>query len=376
LFLVAEDWLFVQFRLPLAQELTQRGYEVMVACRVGSHADKLRAAGIGLLPASFARERLSPLAVGRSCLAVRAAVRQSGPALVQAVALRPILVGWLATLGLRRPPWINLVTGLGSLFTGQRRHARLRLARGAVELLSQRAFRHRQAYNVFQNHEDLDYFVERGFAPRTRCRLIPGSGVETRTWSPQPELPAPPQVLLFVGRLLRDKGLSELLAASRLLHRRGVPHVLRLVGDADPCNPSSLTSEELRAWQAEGKIEWLGWREDVFEQMSRAHVVVLPSYREGCPKALLEAGVAQRAVVTCDVPGCRELVQHEVNGLLVAARDPVGLADALERLTRAPELRLRLARAHRALVCEQYSAEVIHRQFLALYDEVLATGSP
>ena len=371
LFLVAEDWLFVSFRLALARELIARGDTVAVACRVSDKAEIIQAAGVRVYSVPFARESVSPLAVLRACAGVRGVYRQFRPGLVQAVALRPILVGWLATIGLTRVPFVNLVTGLGSLFCGELPTWRLRVAKRSVEALSRGAFRQKAAWNVFQNGEDHGYFLDHALTRRARSRVIRGSGVDTGAWLPQPEPAEEPPVILYVGRLLRDKGLCELVEASRLLRRRGLPHRLRLVGACDPCNPTSLTETEVRGWEAEGVVEWLGWREDVLRQMSEARLVVLPSYREGFPKVLLEAGVAERAVVTCDTVGCREVVKDGYNGLLVPPRNPEALAEALARLLADPGLRRELSRRHRQVVCDQFSMASVNRQFTELYREVL-----
>jgi len=375
LFLVAEDWLFVSFRLALARELIERGDTVAVACRVSDKAEVIQRAGVGVYPVPFARESVSPLAVIGACAGVRRAYQRFEPTLVQAVALRPILVGWMATLGLARVPFVNLVTGLGSLYSGELSTWRLQAAKWVVEVLFRGACRQERAWNVFQNHEDQKYFLDRGLTRLSRSRVIRGSGVDTTAWTPQPELSEQPPVILYAGRLLRDKGLRELVDASRLLRRRGLPHRLRLVGRCDFCNPSSLTEAEVRAWEAEGVVEWLGWRDDVLEQMSGARLVVLPSYREGLPKVLLEAGVAERAVVTCDTVGCRELVKNGFNGLLVPPRNPEALADAIARLLADPEQRRELARRHRKIVCEQFSMVSVNRQFTELYQGALENTS-
>src|SRR5207244_2870428 len=171
--------------------------------------------------------------------------------------------------------------------------------------------------------ENLDTLVQCGLSPREASFLIRGSGVDVDSWTPRPEPDNHPPIVLFVGRLLRDKGVKDLVDASVLLKQRNLPHQVRLVGDCDPCNPSTFAESEVRQWQATGLVEWLGRRSDVLEQMSAANLIVLPSYYgEGLPKVLLEAGVAERAVVACEDPGCREVVAHKVNGLLVPPRNP------------------------------------------------------
>jgi len=371
LFLVTEDWYFASHRLAFAQQLIANGLEVAVACRVGTSAELIERAGIRVFPVPFARERVSPLTILRAAWILRRLIRMYRPNLVHLVSLRPILIGWFATLGQSRPPFVNAITGMGTLFTGSPMRLRLRLVRLAVRLFFRHTFSHATAENVFQNEEDQRAFLERGLTTAARAHLIRGAGVDSEAWTPHSEPQLPKPVVLFLSRLLRDKGLAELVQASALLHRRGVQHVLRVVGDIDPCNPSSFSIQEVQAWQAGGMVEWLGWQTNVLEQMSHANLVVLPSYREGLPKVLLEAGVAGRAVVTCDVVGCREVVRDGVNGLLVPARDPEKLADAIERLLTNPTLRSRLADEHRRRVASEFSQHVVHGQFSRLYEKLL-----
>lgn len=370
--------MFWVFRRGLAEELRTMGMHVGVACETTDKADSIRDAGFELLPIPFARASVGPLSVAKAALAVRRVCREWAPSVVQAVALRPILVHHLGGVGIgggEPHATVNLVTGLGSLFTGTELSPRLKLARFVVGRLFKSAFSTRGSETVFQNAEDRDRFVRDGLAPGYRTHLIRGSGVDTTRWQPHPEPLATgePPLVLYVGRMLADKGLRELAEASSILHAKGVPHRLRLVGKLDRSNPSCIPEDEIRTWQARG-IEWLGWRKDVLPEMDRANIVVLPSYREGLPKALLEAGVAQRAVVTCDTTGCRELVRHDENGLLTPPRDATALAAALERLLNDAELRTRLAHAHRERVCSEFSAEAVHRQYIALYARILAAS--
>lgn len=376
LFLVTEDWYFTSHRLAFARQLVARGFEIAVACRVSDKRELIEAEGIRVFPVPFARERLSPMAVVRACVALRKVFAAYHPDLVHLVALRAILIGWLATVGQRRPPFVNAITGLGSLFSGAVLTWRLRVVRGVVSSLFRRVFSHPTASNVFQNEEDRLGFIERGLTQARCCHLIRGAGVEPETWLPRREPIGEKPVVLFVSRLLRDKGLAELVQASIILHRRGVAHELRIVGDVDRCNPMSLTEQEIAAWQVAGKLEWLGRRNDVLEQMSGANLVVLPSYREGLPKVLLEAGVAQRAVITSDVVGCREVVRDEINGLLVPPRDAQKLAAAIERLLLDGSLRSRLATENRRRIVNEFSLDKITQQFLELYAELLRGSNP
>ncbi len=171
----------------------------------------------------------------------------------------------------------------------------------------------------------------------------------------------------MVSRMLRDKGVLELVEAARLLRRRAVPLRVVLVGWPDPENPTAIAERELRAWGDADVIDWWGERSDIAEIWANSHIAVLPSYREGLPKSLLEAAACGRPMVATDVPGCREIVRDGETGLLVPPRDAPSLAAALERLAGDATLRRRLGAAARDLVERALSDQVVAEQTLALY---------
>lgn len=372
LFLVADDWYFVSHRLEFGRRLLQAGYTVAVGCRGSGLEAAIRAADIQVFPVPFERGSLSLPRALREAGAVRRLLKSYRPDIVHQVALRTILVSSLAGLGLRGIARVNAIAGLGSLFTGNLDSSRLRAAHRLVAVCLRWALRRRSTGNVFQNREDLESFVRRGFTRRQDAFLIRGAGIDPKSWSavPEPENAVP--VVFYVGRLLKDKGVGELVEASRTLKARGCAHRLRLVGWTDPCNPTTFTEQEVRSWHEHGDVEWLGKRDDVLEQMSQANVVVVPSYREGLPKVLLEAGLAARAVVACDVPGSREVVTHGVSGLLVPPRNSAALADAIARLLGDRPQRAALAKAHQALVAREFSLDQVASEFLKLYQLLLA----
>lgn len=371
LFLINDDWYFVSHRLAFARRLREAGHEVAVACRGSGMQQAIASAGVKLFELSFARGSLSWRQALREVLATRRLVRTFRPDIVHQVALRRILLGTLACTGLGGLKLLNAIAGLGSLFVGTLDSARLRRTRRLVRTGLRLVLRHRRAVNVFQNPEDLEEFVEAGLSPRARSFLVRGTGVDPHSWTPRPEPESEVPVVLFVGRLLKDKGLGDLVEASRALKNQGVRHVLRLIGWTDAWNPKSFTEQEVRAWQAEGLVEWLGKREDVLEQMSRANVVALPSFREGLPRVLLEAGLAERAVVASDVPGCREVIVHEQSGLLTPPGDAVALAAALRRLLADFPLRRRLAGNLHQRVCREFSLDHVVDGFLQIYEQML-----
>jgi glycosyltransferase involved in cell wall biosynthesis len=176
--------------------------------------------------------------------------------------------------------------------------------------------------------------------------------------------------------MLWDKGVAELVEAGRLLRARGVADfVLRLAGEPDPHNPASIPEQQLRDWSNQGVVEWLGRSDDIPGELRRCHIACLPSYREGAPLSLLEAAASGRPIVATDVPGCREVVHHERNGLLVPVREASGLAEALERLIRNPDLRRRLGDSGRARAEQEFSGRVVNEKIVATYFQMLAARS-
>jgi glycosyltransferase involved in cell wall biosynthesis len=223
---------------------------------------------------------------------------------------------------------------------------------------------------VLQNPDDQRELVSAGAVSPDRITLIRGSGVDLSEFLIAPE-PAGPPVVVLPSRLVWDKGVREFVDAASELRRNGVRARFALVGDRDPDNPTSVPPGQLEAWQASGIVEWWGHRHDMPSVFAESHLVCLPSYREGLPKVLLEAAASGRPIVTTDVPGCREVVRHGENGLLVPARSVGPLAHALRELIADPARRARFGRRGREIVEAEFSVERVVEAHVALYRERL-----
>jgi glycosyltransferase involved in cell wall biosynthesis len=225
---------------------------------------------------------------------------------------------------------------------------------------------------VFQTHDDLCRFVALGLVKPDRARVIRGSGVDIRAFTPTPEPDGPPIVLL-ASRLLWDKGVSEFVDAARRLRKRSVACRMVIVGTPDINSPNAVPSAVLERWDNTGEVEWWGLRSDMAQVLSQSAIVTLPSYYgEGVPKVLLEAAASGRPIVTTDWPGCRDVVQHGGNGLLVQPRDPEGLADALERLLRNPGERAAMGARGRTIAEQEFEEGLVVGQVADLCAEMLA----
>lgn len=369
LFFVSEDWYFCSHRLPVARAARDAGFEVVVACHCTGHGKAIEAEGFRLIPLPLDRTGRNPLREMLFIARLIGIYRRERPDIVHHVAMKPVLYGSLAAWLTGVPAVVNALAGLGFLFTNPK---------GAIKLASTlvlAAFRflldRPNARLIVQNRDDQAMFRDRAIVSADRIALIRGSGVDIAAYTPQPECPGP-VVAALVARMLWDKGVGEAVEAARLLKCRGVDVRVVLVGDPDPANPRSIDQRQLDAWAAEGVVEWWGHRADIAAVYAAAHIALLPSYREGLPKSLLEACACGRPAVTTDVPGCRELIEDGVNGLLVPARDPAALAAALEQLAQNPQLRHALGGRGRALVERDFSDGAVGAETIALYHSLLS----
>lgn len=371
LMVVNELQWFWTHRLPLAQEARRRGWRVEVVSPPSEYLARVEGAGFPVHAVLQPRADNSPLGQLRNVTALVRLYRRIRPALVHHVTVKPVLFGSIAARVARVPAVVNAVAGLGFVFMSGERRARA--IRAGVLPLLRAALAHPRQRVVFQNVDDRKVFLELRLVRARDTVVIRGAGVDTDIFRPRPVPNGVPMVLL-PARLLRDKGVTELVEAARRLKARGVACRVVLRGEPDPGNPTSVTLGELAAWTAEGVIEAPGHADDMALEMSRATIVALPSYREGLPKALLEAASVGRPIVATDVPGCREVVHDGINGLLVPPRDPVALAHALERLLADAGMRARMGEAGRALVLRDFSVARIAAETVGVYDELGTPG--
>jgi glycosyltransferase involved in cell wall biosynthesis len=366
LYVVTEDWAFLSHRLPMARAARDAGFEVHVATRVSNGAAAIEAERFILHPIPFARGSLSPRATFATIRSLRRLRREVKPALTHHVALQACVLGMLAMRG-RPGACINAFIGLGYSFTSGTGKART--VRKLVGALLRFLVNRKNCIALVQNEDDMAALISLGIA-KNRIALIPGSGVDVNRFTPLSE-PSGTATFGFVGRLLDDKGIRTLVAAHRLLRTRMPDARLLIAGTPDPANPASVTEAEAKSWNNEPGIAWLGHVRDIAGFWAQTHVAVLPSRREGLPLSLMEAAACGRAMIASDVPGCREVVLHEQTGLLFAVDDAAALAAAMARLGSDPQLRARYAAAARKLVVDKFAAEIIGRQVVALYQQLL-----
>ncbi len=368
LYLVTEDWYFWSHRLELARAARDAGFTVAVATRVSAHGPRIEAEGFALHPLRLRRSSLNPWSELAAMAELRTLYRRVRPSLVHHVALKPVLYGSVAARFAGVPAVVNALTGMGFVFTSNRLKAQL--LRPAVVAAFRVALR--GSYIILQNDDDRDVLVGASAANDDQITIIRGSGVELTRFIPTPE-PEGRSVVVLPARMLWDKGVGEYVAAARQLRAEGLTARFLLVGERDTENPSGVPEAQLRAWHTEGIVEWLGRRDDMPRVLAEANLVCLPSYREGLPKALLEAAASARAIVTTDVPGCREVVRDGCNGLLVPRGNASALAAALRRLLQEPETRHRMGAIGRQRAESEFAIGRITEESLKVYRRALAT---
>lgn len=372
LFIVNVDWFFLSHRLPIAKQAMAEGYEVHLATTLTQGRDELEGYGLVVHPIQLQRGSSGPGTAVRAFWDMFAVIRRTRPDVVHLVTIQPVLLGGIAARLARAPAMVAAISGLGFVFLASGWRAAIR--RLAICLLYRLALGHSNCKVIFQNNSDLQTVSQLAGLPDVSAVLIRGSGVSLEAFQPSP-LPQEPPVVMLAARLLSDKGVREFVAAARTLRSRAsadaVPARFVLVGSTDPDNPASLNPAELARWKDEGVVEIWGQQNDMPSVLGQATVVVLPSYREGLPKVLIEAAAAGRPVVTTDVPGCRDAITPGVTGLLVPPKDAMALADAIQTLLQDRARCASMGVAGRALAEQAFDVNSVVAQHLAVYRGLL-----
>jgi glycosyltransferase involved in cell wall biosynthesis len=352
----------INFRGSLIGALVERGHRVVaMAPEIGAElGERLRAIGAEPHDVELDNQSLNPLAMLRSIRMLARTFAALRPDAVIAYTVKPVTLGAVAAARAGVPRFVSMITGLGYAFSGGRT-AKRRLSEAAATLLYRRALRRSSAI-VFQNPDDRDFFRTRGILPsRPEPIVVGGSGIDLVHFSPAP-LPEGCRFLM-ISRLLGDKGLREYGEAARRLKAKHPEARFALVGYFDN-SPDAISRDELAAMQA-GGIEFLGKMDDVRPAIADCSVYVLPSYREGTPRSVLEAMAMGRAIVTTDAPGCRQTVDHGRNGLLAEPRDADSLEAAMERFIADPAMIAPMGAQSRRIAEERFDVNRVNEQMLA-----------
>jgi glycosyltransferase involved in cell wall biosynthesis len=372
LFLVASDWYFYWHRMAVAQRIAAAGYDVHVATPPGRFCGEIAAAGLHHHPIQIDRQGRNPFTDLATIKRLVDLYRELEPALVHHVALKPIIYGSIAAKITKVPVIVNAMPGLGYIFVSRQLVARL--IRPGVMMAFRLLVNAANSRVTLENRDDQRRWISWRVVRPDRIAVLSGCGVDTESFRPAPE-PAGAPLVMLPARLLFYKGVVEFVEAARLLKQRGTPARFALVGEGDSGSPASVPPEQLRQWEQEGVVELLGWHDDMARVLAQCHIVCLPSHGgEGVPRSLLEAAASGKPIVTTDVSGCRDVVHHGENGLLVPPRQVAPLADAIERLVADGSLRRSMGARGRERALAEFSVEIVAAETLQLYAELLGSS--
>jgi glycosyltransferase involved in cell wall biosynthesis len=364
------DWYLYNFRRSLALSLQRAGYDVLLISPPGPYGDKLRALGLRWEPVPMQRRSLNPLREMALLWHLIRLLRRERPMLVHGFTIKCAVYGSLAARLAGIAARVNAVAGMGYVFTSS--HLKARLLRPVVRGLLRLALGGRDARLILQNADDVELFRRARLVDPAHIRLIRGSGVNCAQFagvSRQTSGDGRLRVLL-ASRLLWDKGVGEYVAAIRQLRIQGRAIHALLAGTPDPGNPAAVPESTIQGWADEGLVIWLGHVDNMVNLLGSVDVVVLPSYREGLPRTLVEAAACGLPLITTDVPGCREVVSDGVDGLLVPVRNSESLAKALRRLQDNPAFARQLGEAARRKAQEQFDERIVIQRTMAVYAEL------
>lgn len=368
------EWYLYNFRRSLAYALCDAGHEVVLLSPPGPYGEKLRALGFRWVPAPMDRRGLNPLRELALVNWLRCVIRDEQVDIVHSFTIKCAVYGSIAARLAGRavgvPARVNAVAGMGYVFSSNDlKAAMLRpLVRGMMHI----ALGGGSSRLILQNPDDVAFFERARVVDPLTIRLIPGSGVDCSRFVPNWSRERGVRFCVVLpARLLWDKGVAEYVEAARCLlaEQRAIDFLL--AGEPDSGNPGAVPEEMIRGWMDEGLVKWLGHVDDMAALFASVDAVVLPSYREGLPKGLIEAGASGLPLVTTDVPGCREVVTDGVDGLLVQVRDVTSLARAIARLHDDSGLCQRLGRAARDKALAKFDERIVLDRTLAVYSELV-----
>lgn len=369
LFVVNDSTFFLSHRSAIALSAKAEGYDVHVATAFGVASEKITDLGLNYHQIHLSRSGINPISELKSLISIYKLFSYLQPDLVHLVTIKPVLYGGLIARIKKTSSVVAAISGLGSVFTAKSKLGKV--LRYLVLQIYKVSLGHKNIKVIFQNPDDKNKLASANVIREEDTAMIRGSGVDLSLCHVKDE-PAGIPIIAMAARLLKEKGVLVYVEAARIIRLRGISARFLLIGAPDPGNPSSVTESEIKAWVNENIIESLGFRTDIPQIFSAVNIVTLPSfYGEGLPKVLIEAAACARPVITTDNPGCRDAIEKDVTGLLVAPQNPQQLADAIEKLILNKELRIEMGNAGRKLAEKEFRLESVVNIHLSIYKDLL-----
>ncbi len=370
LIFVSHASFFISHRLELAILAKKKGYDVKIVLgEIDSDLKILKEKEIDCFYLPVYRGGINPFKDAKSLFLIFNLFRKIKPDIVHLVTIKPYLYGGVIARIAKVPCVVSAVSGLGSLFIGK--SLKNKFLRILFYPIYKFAFNHSNQFIILQNHQDLKFLQNWGVLNINKVKLLKGSGVNLKEFIPTKEIETNMPVVCFAARLLKDKGIYEFISAAEILNKLGVRAKFVVAGDLDLKNPTSLNLKELNKLKENKNIEIIGYQKNIPKLFNQSNIICLPSYREGFPKTLIEAAAAGRAVITTDVPGCRDAIIPNKTGLLVQPKNSKKLADAIQYLIQNPKLRASMGNAGRELAKKEFKIENIIQGHLDIYNDLL-----
>ncbi|MDD9335513.1 MAG: glycosyltransferase family 4 protein [Rickettsiaceae bacterium] len=367
------DWHFYAHLLPIALTAKMQGYEVKVLTNISEFKDKIEQHGLQVIPISIKRGSINPFTDLLLLIKLISILNKEKPNILHNFTIKPIFYGsisaFLCNICSKKkslPQVINTFVGMGLIFISS--NFLLRLVRSIIVRIISIIGYYRSMLFVVQNDDDLALLVKLAIAPKNLIVKQCSVGIETEKFPFLLEPLGSKIVVALVARMIIDKGIYEFIYAAKILKQKGIDAEFWLVGEPDKDNKQSIAQSILEDYQNLGYIKYLGYQKNIEEIWKKAHIAVLPSYREGLSRSLLEAGAYGRAIITTDAPGGRELIQDQINGLLVKPQNTEDLARAMELLITMPLLRKHLGKKIRQDILEKYDCQLISEKMVNFYD--------
>ena len=361
IYFVSEDWVFLNHRLELAKKIQKKGYKVILVTNITHHKKLIEKKKIDVIPIKFERGSLNIRKSVKTIYKLSKIYKKINPDIVHNFGLRQIVHGNVAAKLAGVKKTFNSIIGLGSSFISSNFFIKFFI----TNLLRCTLF-FKKSHVLVQNQDDYTFFKKKIWIRKKNLHLNTTSGIDIKKYHTSKE-PKGKIIFLFASRILKDKGVLELINASKKLGKITKKFELHIAGNVDSQNPSSVSHQEIKSWEALQYIKYLGYVDNINDLYKKIHISILPSYREGLPKGLLEAAACGKPIITTDVAGCRDIVVNKKNGILVNPKNSDELFLAMKKMVQNKKIRLSMGKQGRSFVKKNFLLENTVKNLIHLY---------
>ena len=369
LYFISEDKYFLSHKIDHVINAQNNGFDVLVVCKISNNTNIKNFNKIKVKNFNIKRRSINPLFLLYQIIDLVKIIKEFQPDIIQNTALKPIIIGSLSSLFVgKKINVINCVVGLGYIYINK--NLKNLLLKKIINLLFFVLSKKKNYTTVFQNKDDKEYFKKRNLIDSNRTNVIKGSGVNVNFFKPSYNIKKKYDLILH-SRMLVDKGIFETIEAIKNLKKKKVFIKVLFLGSPDDDNLANINTKQLLQWVKQKIIYWIPHKENVLEYILSSKISILPSYREGLPKSLLESASCGLPLITSDVPGCREICINNFNGILVRKKKPEDIEKAIEYFFSNKKKIREFGEKSRELVLKNYDVKIISRRFLDLYNNIL-----